>query len=60
MLDPSLTARSVNYTVDTVQGIVYLMGNARTADELSRVVRQAQAVPDVRRVVSYVNVADAP
>ena len=60
MLDPSLTARSVNYTVDTVQGIVYLMGNAQTADELSRVMRQARAVPEVRRVVSYVDIADAP
>lgn len=45
---------SINYTVDTVNGVVYLMGVARGQAELDRVVGHARAIPSVKRVVSHV------
>ena len=48
--------RSVNYTIDTVNGSVYLIGSARTQAELDRVTQEAQNVPYVKRVVSYVEI----
>src|SRR5205807_1660272 len=48
--------RSVNYTVDTVNGSVYLIGSARTQAELDRVTEAARNVPNVKRVVSYVEI----
>ena len=48
--------RSDNYTVDTVNGSVYLIGSARTQTELDRVAEAARNVPDVKRVVSYVEI----
>src|ERR1700730_9883784 len=46
--------RAVNYTIDTVNGSVYLIGSARTQAELDRVTEAARNVPNVKRVVSYV------
>jgi osmotically-inducible protein OsmY len=46
--------RSVNYTIETVNGSVYLIGSARTQAELDRVTEAARNVPNVKRVVSYV------
>lgn len=48
--------RSVNYTIDTVNGSVYLIGSARTPSELDRVTAAARNVPYVKRVVSYVEI----
>jgi osmotically-inducible protein OsmY len=48
--------RSVNYTIDTVNGSVYLIGSARTQAELDRVTQEARNVPYVKRVVSYVEI----
>lgn len=48
--------RSVNYTIETVNGSVYLIGSARTQAELDRVTEAARNVPDVKRVVSYVEI----
>ena len=48
--------RSVNYTIDTVNGSVYLIGSARTQAELDRVTDAARNVPYVKRVVSYVEI----
>lgn len=52
VMDPGV--RSVNYTIDTQAGAVYLLGSARTQGELERVTRIARYVPGVKRVVSYV------
>jgi osmotically-inducible protein OsmY len=54
VLDPDI--RSGNYTIDTEDGSVYLIGSARTQYELDRAVRIARYVPGVRRVVSYVEI----
>jgi osmotically-inducible protein OsmY len=48
--------RSVNYTIDTANGSVYLIGSARTQAELDRVTAAARNVPYVKRVVSYVEI----
>lgn len=45
---------SINYSIETVQGVVYLMGVARNQAELDRVVGLARTIPDVKQVVSYV------
>ena len=45
---------SINYSIDTVEGTVYLMGVAQNRQELDRVTEVARTIPDVRQVVSYV------
>jgi osmotically-inducible protein OsmY len=45
---------SINYSIETVNGVVYLMGNARDPAELERVTGHARSLPYVKRVVSYV------
>jgi osmotically-inducible protein OsmY len=45
---------SRNYSVDVVNGVVYLMGVARGQPELDRVTGHARAIPNVKRVVSHV------
>ncbi len=52
--------KSVNYSIDTVQGVVYLMGVAQNQEELNRVEEVARTTPDVRQVVSYVKIASPP
>ena len=47
---------SQNYSIDTVNGVVYLMGLAVSEDELNRAVDHARALPNVQRVVNYVRV----
>lgn len=46
--------QSINYSIDTVQGTIYLMGVAQDQAELNRVIERARTIPDVKRVVSYV------
>jgi len=45
---------SINYSIETVHGVVYLMGVAQTPGELNRVVEHARNIAYVERVVSYV------
>jgi osmotically-inducible protein OsmY len=51
--------QSINYTIDTVNKTVYLMGIAQTQEELDRVVGYAKRIDYVRRVVPYVRIAPA-
>ncbi len=46
--------QSVNYSIDTVKGTVYLMGIAQDGIELQRVLDHARFTPKVENVVSYV------
>jgi osmotically-inducible protein OsmY len=48
--------RSVNYTVETVNKSVYLIGSARSQEELDIATTVARTTPDVKRVVSYVDI----
>ena len=54
VVDPDV--RSVNYTIDTTNRSVYLIGSARSQVELDRATQIARYVPGVRRVVSYVEI----
>ncbi|MEM6904132.1 MAG: BON domain-containing protein, partial [Pseudomonadota bacterium] len=49
---------AVNYSVDTVGGVIYLMGIAQNQGELDRVIGHARNIDSVRRVVSYVRLID--
>ncbi|MFT6580223.1 MAG: osmotically-inducible protein OsmY [Alphaproteobacteria bacterium] len=47
---------AINYTIDTVNGVVYLLGIAQDAAELRRVRNHASAMSYVRRVKSHVRI----
>ena len=47
---------SVNYSIKTMDGVVYLMGIAQDQNELNRVVHHARNTRSVKKVVSYVHV----
>jgi osmotically-inducible protein OsmY len=48
--------RSVNYSIETVNSSVYLIGSARSQDELNTATNMARYVRGVKRVVSYVEI----
>jgi osmotically-inducible protein OsmY len=48
--------RSVNYTIETANKSVYLIGSARSQAELDTATTVARTTPDVKRVVSYVEI----
>lgn len=52
--------QSINYSIDTVQGIIYLMGVAQNQAELNRVIETARTISGVKQVVSYVKLAGEP
>ncbi len=52
--------RNINYTVDAVNGVVYLIGLARDQEELDRVLDHARNIKGVQKVVSYVLIRDDP
>lgn len=51
--------KAINYAVDTVNGVVYLMGIAQDSTELERVRAHARGLNYVRRIVSYVRLKNA-
>ena len=51
---------SINYSVDTVQGSVYLMGFAQDQAELNRVIQISRTIENVKQVVSYVKLVGTP
>lgn len=50
----------INYSIETVGQIVYLIGIAQSQEELDRVVGHARSVRGVKRVESYVRLKDDP
>jgi osmotically-inducible protein OsmY len=50
----------INYSVETVNGIVYLMGIAQSPAEIERVTNHARGLAGVRRVISHVHTKDDP
>lgn len=56
--DPEV--RDINYAIETVNSVVYLIGIARTQKEIDRVIDHARDVAGVRRVVSHVLTRDDP
>ncbi|MGF1631861.1 MAG: BON domain-containing protein [Kiloniellaceae bacterium] len=51
---------SIDYSVETVNQVIYLMGVAQSQAELDRVIGHAKEISYVRRVVSYVLLQDDP
>ena len=47
---------SINYSIETVDGVVYLLGVAQSQAELDRVTDHARSLDYVKKVVSYVRV----
>lgn len=52
--------QSINYSIEVVQGTVYLMGIAQDRAELNKVIAHARDTSYVRQVVSYVKLAGEP
>jgi osmotically-inducible protein OsmY len=50
--------KSVNYSIETVNQVVYLIGVAQNQAELDRVINHARNLAYVRRVISYVRLKD--
>ena len=48
--------QSSNYSIDVVNGVIYLMGVARSPSELERVIGHAKALAHVQGVISHVRV----
>jgi osmotically-inducible protein OsmY len=57
MFDGKIAA--INYNVETVNGVVYLIGIALSQEELDRVIAHARTIPHVEKVVSHVRVKGA-
>ena len=53
-----LAVLHINYDIETVNDVVYLIGIAQDEEELARVVGHAKAIPGVRRVANHVMVKD--
>jgi len=51
---------AVNYSVETVNRTIYLIGIAQNQAELDRVVAHARDIEQVRRVISHVRVKTSP
>lgn len=52
--------KDVNYTIDVVHGVVYLMGVGQDQAEVDRVVQHARNLSGIKRVENYVVLKDDP
>lgn len=59
-LTASPAVRAINVNIETFNGTVYLMGTARSEQELQRAAEIASVVGGVQRVVSFMQVRPAP
>lgn len=57
-LTTSRKVRGLNFNIETYNGVVYLMGIARTQAELEEAARRVSLIKGVNRVVSYVKLRD--
>lgn len=48
--------RSINYNVETIKSIVYILGVAGSEQELYQVIHEAETVPNVQKVITYIKV----
>ncbi len=51
---------AINYSIETVDHVIYLLGIAQDREELDRVIRTARDIEYVERVVSHVLLKDDP
>jgi osmotically-inducible protein OsmY len=52
--------QSINYSIETVQGTVFMMGVAQNQAELDRAIQIARRIKGVKEVVSYVKLVGEP
>ncbi len=52
--------KDINYTIDTQNRTIYILGIAQDQGELDRVLAHARSVPGARRVVNYALLKDDP
>jgi osmotically-inducible protein OsmY len=52
--------RAINFNVETVNGVVYLIGIAQDQAELERVTNHARTITNVVKVVSHARLKDDP
>jgi osmotically-inducible protein OsmY len=52
--------RSLNYSIKTVNCVVYIMGIAQTQEELDYVTKSASTIDGVKKVVCYARLKDDP
>ena len=57
LLDKAIKA--INYNVETVNGVVYMIGIAQDQAELERATNHARTIKHVRKVISHVRLKDA-
>ncbi|WP_416896586.1 MAG: BON domain-containing protein [Minwuia sp.] len=50
----------INYSIETVSQVVYLIGIAQSQEELDRVIAHARSIKGVKKVESYVRLKDDP
>ena len=55
-----LEIADINYTFDTVNGVVYILGIAQDREELDRVTTHASNIAGVAKVVSHAVLKDDP
>ena len=55
-----MAVRAINYNIEVVNGVVYMIGIARDQGELERVTNHARTIKNVIKVVSHVRVKGAP
>ena len=57
LLDKNI--RAINYNVETVNRVIYLIGIARSELELKRVTNHARTIENVQKVISHVRILGA-
>ena len=55
LLDQSINF--INFSVDTVNGVVYIFGIARNQEEINRIIKHARNINYVENIVNYMSVS---
>ena len=56
LLDQSINF--INFSVDTVNGVVYIFGIARDQEEISRIIKHARNINYVENIINYMSVGN--
>jgi len=51
---------AINYAIETVNGVVYLIGIGQSQEELDRVIAYARNISYVRKIISHVRIKKKP
>ena len=56
LLDQSINF--INFSVDTVNGVVYIFGIARDQEEINRIIKHARNINYVENIINYMSVGN--